>query len=104
ENDFEPGVMKPRDHLLEFVRGAAGFGGIAWLGGKKSDRVVAPKVSELFVEQVAADGKRFYREQFDRSDAQRLDVSDDLLVTEASKSAAVFLCDFGMHLGVAADV
>ncbi len=79
-NDFDPSLVKARDHFLELAEWVSGLGRIARIGGKEPDTVVAPVVGEAFFQQVAVIDKEMDRQQLNRSDAQLLDVAGPRLL------------------------
>ena len=104
EDHLEPAVVQAGDHLLEFAQRVGDVGGVARVGREKADRIVAPVVSQAFLEQMAVVDESVHRQQFDRRDAERLDVVDHRLRTEAGVGAAQLLVDLGIQLGEAFDV
>src|ERR1035437_935409 len=46
QDDLEPGVMNPRHHLFEFPQAAGHIAGVARIGRKKPDAVVAPIIAQ----------------------------------------------------------
>src|SRR5580704_2905971 len=44
ENHFEPGIVEPRDHLLEFLKSNPWLSGITRIRSKKANGIVAPVV------------------------------------------------------------
>ena len=55
QDDLDAGVVQILDHLLEFadrVARPAGVAGVARLGRKESQRVVAPVIAQPLVEQM----------------------------------------------------
>jgi hypothetical protein len=101
DDDFQAGIVEARHHLLEFLQGLGRVGGVARIGGEEADRVVAPVVGELALEQERIVDEGVDRKQLDRGHAERLDVLDHVLVGEAAEGAALVLGHLGVQLGVA---
>ena len=78
--------------------------GIARIGRKKPDRVVAPVIGQALLQQVAVIDEEMDRQQLHRGDAQLLDVLDHRLSAEARIGAAQVLVQPGKSLGEALDV
>ena len=104
DDHFQPGVVEARHHLLELLQAPGRVGGVARVGREEADRVVAPVVVELLLEQEAVVDEGVHRQQLDARDAERLDVGDDLLVRQAAEGAALALRHFRVKPGVAAHV
>ena len=104
EDHFETGVVQASDHLLEFAQRVRHVRRIAGIGGKKTDRIVAPVVFQTLVEQIAVVDEGVDGQQFDRRHAQRSDVVDDRLGAESGIEAPELLVDLGVQLGEPLDV
>ena len=72
QDHLDAGIVQTRDHLLEFGKHEVGDGGIARIGGKEADRVVAPVVGQALVQQIAVVDEGVDRQQFHRGDAEAL--------------------------------
>src|SRR5687767_1573624 len=102
DDDLEPGVVEARHHLLEFLQRLRRVGGVARVGREETDRVVAPVIRQLALEQKLIVDEGVHRQQLDRGHAERLDVRDDFLDRHSGVGAALVLGDFRMQLGIAA--
>ena len=104
DHHLQPGIVEARHHLLELLQALRRVRGIARVRGEETDRVVAPVIGELLLQQEIVVHKRMHRQQLDGRDAERLDVGDDLLVREAGEAAALAFGHLGMQLGIAPHV
>ena len=53
QDDFEPGVVEPRDHLLELAKTLFRRRGVTRIRCEKADAVIAPIVLQPAFQQVA---------------------------------------------------
>src|SRR5688572_24060883 len=104
DDHFEAGVVEARHHLLEFLQALRRVGGVARVRGEEADRVVAPIVRQISLQQEIIIDERMNGQQLDGGDAECLDVGDDVLVREAAEGAALALGHLRVPLGVAAHV
>jgi hypothetical protein len=80
QDHFDAGVVQILDHLLELADHIAGIlriGGVARVRGEKTQGVVAPIIAQALVDEVAIVQKIMHRHQFERGDAQALQMLDD---------------------------
>ena len=96
--------MHPRHHLLELGGGEVGHRGVALSGGEERDGVVAPVVDQSLLLQVIVLHEGMDRQEFDRGDAEALDVVEHRRVPHAGIGAAQLLRHRRMQLGEALDV
>src|SRR5271170_4115098 len=77
---------------------------IARVRRKKPDRIVTPIVGQTSLEQIVVIDKGVYRQELDRSHAERLYVINDSLVAEPLIGSAMRVRHIRMKLGKTADV
>jgi hypothetical protein len=68
ENDLDVVGVKLVDHFLEFVRERCLQ--VAWLRREEGDRVVAPIITQAFLDQIAFIDEGMDRQQLGAGDAQ----------------------------------
>ena len=94
--------MQAADHRLELADGSAG--GIAWLGGKKTNGVIAPVVAETLFDKDAVINEGMYRHQLDGGNTQAFQIIDHRGCRQSSISSAQGRGNFRMQLGETLDV
>ncbi len=106
EDDLDPGRVQRLDHRLELAHLIAGVPGatVVAVRREEAERVVAPVVAEPLLDQMAILHEVVDRQQFDRRDAETLEVADDLGVGEPRVGATQVLRHGGVALGEALDV
>ncbi len=104
QDHLEAAVVQAGDHLLELAQRIRDVGGVARVGGEEADRIVAPVVPEPAVEQERVVNERVDGQELDGRHAERADVVDDRLRSEAGVEATQAFVHPGMQLGEAFDV
>ena len=96
-----PAAMERLDHRLELadLLAVVAGAGIAGVRREEIDRVVAPVVVQVLVDEMLVVEEGVNRHQLDRGDAELLQVVDRDLVAEPGVGAAALLGDPGMAGG-----
>src|SRR2546423_6488019 len=102
EDDFDAGGMQRLHHRLELADGSAR--GVAWLGGKKTNGVIAPVVAETLFDKDAVINEGMYRHQLDGGNTQAFQIIDHRGCRQSSISSALGRGNFRMQLGETPDV
>src|SRR5216683_4828369 len=86
--------MQPLHHRLEFVDLSAAR--VARVGREETDRVITPVIPETFLDQSPVVNERMDRHQFDRANAEALQMRDYWLGCQPRIGSPQMAWDVGM--------
>jgi len=100
EDDLDPGRVEGLDHFLELTHLLAGapVAGVSGMGREVADGIVAPVIGEAFVLEKFVVYEVMHRQQFDRGDAELLEILDGKRMSERRVGPAQFLGMCGQSL------
>ena len=105
QDHLDPGLVQVAHHGFELADHVGPrFGGITRGRGEKAERVVAPVIHQLAVDQVPVVQEFVHRQQLDRRHPQTFQIADRGIGADAGIGAALLFRHIGMQLGEALDV